>query len=277
MSNVNVVIFAKDRIAQLDLLLRSMRRVGIKEGNILLKTDDYAKWLPLSYKFKEFTFIPQTREFYVDLAELIDDRPVWLLCDDDVVVARPSLPMAVAALNDFDITHFSTRLGMSQSYCYPLDRHHGSLNELKVVTNYMPSSIFGEVFGVWDWRDSRIPESDFKYYAAVNGAIWRGNELTRLVKSSQANNPNQLEDYILAQPQSTKQLACFHSQRTVNVPLNIVQSTHTTNRQEGISVEELNAKYADGLQIDLDDILKRVDGTSAFLTITKPLLWEKQD
>lgn len=244
---MNVLIFSKDRAAQLDLLLRSIYRHFINWESFSPKIlytfsneffhEGYKK---LIKEHDNFEFILESN-FKADLIRILNkDFPYTMFgVDDDVFLNSFSFYDAYMSyfMSHKDIFCLSLRMHPDISYCY---------------TQRAPSP--GPKLSewlTWEWRD--LP-GDWGYPLSVDFTIFRTNRIYQKILDFSYQNPNTFEGIFAAKFEVLEsKMICYPKPRMVNIPVNKVQ-TANGNHCGNISAESLNEKYLEGKRIDMDKI-----------------------
>lgn len=251
MTQLNVIIFSKDRACQLDLLLRSIQEfvldTEVIHFSILYKSSaasynqGYDK---VKQAFPTFQFVDETKgpgDFKSQLLALIDPAiPLSMfLVDDDLFKAAFSLADApVSTFQDHpEILCLSLRLGKHIDYCYMLDIH-------TPAPRFAPG-------GMWTWQGQ---PGDWGYPMSLDGHIFRTHEIEPLLRQLAYENPNRLEARLAAHPLAQAKMNCYPESRILNLPINKVQQVFK-NRSGTVDVALLNERYVkDGLRIQLSPL-----------------------
>jgi hypothetical protein len=246
---INVVVFSKDRAAQLDLFLRSAEELArpwreleprvvcvASSPDFALGYDAVAAAHPAARLVVE-----QPGAFRRTVLDLLDERlPLSVFfVDDDVFVRGCELlgDEVLRFLADPRIAAYSLRLGESIDYCYALDRS-------------TPSPAFGPG-RTWRWRDG---DGDWAYPMSLDGHLFRTAEILSQLERTDFANPNTLEAALADAPLPHPFLACGALPSIVNVPANRVQDV-ARNRHMGRSAEDLNRRFLGGERIALAPLL----------------------
>lgn len=295
--SVTSIIFSKNRPAQLDLLLRSMKVnapaflaqrlvVIVKATN-----EDYEKGYRLCWAENlkplrganntlYFLWEGQSREifdgvdsgpvnFHDAAASVIENAPtdkIAFFVDDDVIYRPLPVPNPAAWLDLFPETlAFSLRLGLQTEYCYPL-RSPQELSEYQRVGEFIH----------WNWRDAEL---DFGYPGSLDGHIFRRDDLLTMLDGAQFSNPNQLEEALMrgcqARAGDQSHLAAFTESVLVGVPANIVNDTHPNRHAQNPTEEPsaLNAMYLAGHRLALDTVVPSLVNAAH---VEFPLHWREE-
>lgn len=236
---MNVIIFSKDRAAQLDLLLRSMPK-KIKEMVLyrvsdMIFDDGYYK---IFNTIERPTYLWEEFKFKDDLLEIIDetDSLTVFLTDDDVFI-NP-MPFGYGApLLDANIACVSLRLNPHLPYCYTLNR------EQKIPK--MNSA------NVWNWR---LADADYGYPMSLDGHIFRTADILPLLQRLDYHDPNSLEAALARNPINRPNMICYDHSIILNNPINRVQDT-VKNRHGNVSAEYLNEQFLAGRRIKLEPFI----------------------
>lgn len=249
---IQAVIFSKDRPAQLDLLLRSLklRAPGLIEPvAVIFKSTDYRTLYGYGICEEEHgqvTFLPESdlQAQTNILLEHGEGRFFTFLCDDDVfhrVLCDP-LPDLVFAYSH-NILCVSLRLGLHTNYCYSLNREQQT-PELSFINNTV----------LWDWRQA---DADWGYPGSVDGHVFKRDLLTRLLHGSKWWSPNTLEEQLqhacLHKDGVPGMMACYERSVVVGVPVNLVNDTHPNRHgvKHARDFLELNDSYLQGRRLSL--------------------------
>lgn len=244
---LNVVVFSKDRPAQLELLLRSVRTYlagwqsaslsVLYAGDDGLGDDGYdvVRYLYPDLRWERESGARSFREHTLGLVDR--SRPLTaFLVDDDVLRAPVSLadaPFARLAA-DPSILAVSLRLDPGMDRCYSEDAP-------------APPPPF-EPGLVWAWPGQ---PGDWGYPMSLDGNVFRTEEIVPLLERLDYSNPNSLEAELAQNPPSLPKLVCYPRSRLVNVPANRVQDTWQ-NRHAGVDVDGLNRRFLAGERIALE-------------------------
>lgn len=235
---MNVIIFSKDRAAQLDLLLRSMPG-WFDEVYVIWTASDhkYASGYEM-LDFREAMSVRQSQDFKDDVVWYADspNEYTMFLTDDDVFLrdfVMPVIPDNVACL--------SLRLNPRMDYCYTLNRSQKAPK--------MSSS-----GNIWDWRNA---DADYGYPMSLDGHIFRTKDILPLLEKLDYHNPNTLEGQLARHPINRPLMMCFDKSVIVNNPVNRVQDTIKNRFGEffGYSQEWLNEQFLAGRRIKLEPFI----------------------
>lgn len=260
MNHVNVIIFSKDRAAQLDGLLRSIREKTSGWDDEFSWAVVYAASTPYFEKgyavvqdehlSSAIEFIPEAGHeggFKAIVAETMKRQHSANQCDwcmflvDDMIFKVDwgldnSKPLKRLS-KDESVIAASLRLCPRYDYCYAENR--------EVKPPFMAR------FGCWNWRKAK---GDWGYPMSVDGNIFRYADILPLVENTEYKHPNSFElalskNAIKARPKMT----CYPEAIVVNLPINIVQKEieNRAGEKYGLSAEELNNQFLSGKRVDL--------------------------
>jgi hypothetical protein len=250
MTRLQLVIFSKDRPAQLELLLRSVKRFweGWEQQRIHVlfahSTEAFSRGFGVVRGLHpEFGYVDEAasqRPFKDNVVSLLGDEPyIAFLVDDNVVKEPFSLaePEFDRLASDPDIAALSLRLAPHMDYCYPADLH-------------APPPAFDE-HRVWRWVDA---SGDWGYPMSLDGNTFRTPELRPLIERADFVNPNSLEVDLARRPLAAPKMICRARAAVLNIPANRVQTT-VLNRHSGGDPERLNSMFLTGARLDLQPLV----------------------
>lgn len=245
---LSVVVFSKDRAAQLELCLRSVKRYLRRWDELSIAVLYTASSLELERGYErtrelhpEFRWVRET-DFRTQTLELVDaERPLTaFLVDDDVLKEPVSLDAAPfrALAEQPEILCVSLRMDPRIDYCYSLDRPTP------------PPALDAD--GAWHWQGLA---GDWGYPMSLDGHVFRTEEIRPLLERLPFHNPNVLEAVLAENPLPAPLMACFGRARLLNVPANRVQHT-AQNRSGDIDPAWLNERFLAGERIALQPIAR---------------------
>lgn len=235
---MNVIIFSKDRAAQLDLLLRSMPQFD----------DVYVLWTASNNRFYDGydELQHETPDGIMFIEEFsFKDNVVWyansphdltmFLTDDDVFIND----MEEAEMTD-NILCLSLRLNPRMNYCYTLSRSQKSPKMTQNGNTYK-----------WNWM---FADADYGYPMSLDGHIFRTTDILPLLEDLKYKNPNTLEGQLARHPINRPMMLCYENSAILNNPINRVQTVNG-NRHGTVTAEYLNDMFLKGKRICLDPFI----------------------
>lgn len=245
---LNIIIFSKDRAAQLDLLVRSIRRyfIGFDTYPFRVLYTTSSDTFDLGYKEfqRRHPDIELVREinFKKDLCRLFNSSIPYTIfgVDDDVFLNTfsPKDKEMQLFTENSNISCLSLRLHENVTYCY---------TENRIVSRPLLSPD-----NTWFWQGK---QGDWGYPMAIDFTVFRTEDLTESLVNLNYSNPNTFEGSLANTcPVSGSLMVCYPEARIVGIPVNKVQ-TANGNRCGTISAVSLNEKYLEGQQISLDGIV----------------------
>ena len=249
---IQSLIFSKDRACQLDLLLRSIDKNFMHvtgKVHVLWKATTPAfeagyhrviERFPNVIMWTESDFKENTKNL-LNLMEY-----VCFFVDDNFVYQPPNiLGRQVECVMERveEAGGFSFRLGLNTIVQDPYT--NAIVSPLPVFHN------IENLVMAWDWTS--IPRNNFGYPFSVDGHVYKASLIAKNIEDV-CPNPNALEGRF---PIDKIPRGMFSLQQSsvINNPLNLVGSS---NNNAGMyhprSLEELNAKYLEGQQINLDKL-----------------------
>jgi hypothetical protein len=255
----HLIIFSKNRAAQLNLLLDSIIEnsndifdkvsiifkadVGFRDAYDIMIYSDYYKLINLHW-YKENS-LEVGLDFNSILKNVIDETiPFTTFMVDDNILYNKIESTQEEILNTIkeDVICFSLRLGENCTYSHPANQNYS-------LKNYVSYDNF--IFFNWNTQEP----GDFAYPLSVDGHIYKTKFIKSAFDAIPFNNPNTLEAnlqhllrYIPYKVYSLKESVL------VGVPVNLVNDSF--NNRNGlkypISVETLNEKFLNGERINLN-------------------------
>jgi hypothetical protein len=252
---INAIIFSKDRACQLDLFLRSI-------------VANVPKYKNLSWTVIYLATTPEYRKGY----ELLMQRPSRagvVFCDEakkgfevsTLEALRLNLPYHVFFVDD---DCFKTEWNPTDGQLEHLKRKQELLTiSLRMDPSYRFCYTQGKPAeppildkeGCWNWIN--LP-GDWGYPMSLDGHIFRTQDIVPLIQSIHFKNPNSFEAILASKPLlNSPQMFCYPKAKLINLPINKVQTVNKNHAGtvHPISVEELNAKFLDGFQLNLDSVM----------------------
>lgn len=283
--NINLIIFSKNRAAQLDLLLRSINKNAENLFDniwvIYTTTDDYENgYYILSGQHPSVYFLRepygQFKTFFEHQLGKFDNNDLLCHMTDDCVVYNNineyiSKDEILSLFEDVEeLNCLSLRVGLNtkiQTY------HKGDvLPPLNYVSDH--NLIF------WNHK-SYSPHSPFGYCYSLDGHIFRGKDITPLIKSISYSDPNSLESSLSFHshnPKTKPTMAALANQCLVALPVNVVNTAWNNPHAKLFShpAPELNKRYMNGDVIDLDDLCMQLQNNDCTHTEREYKYMEKE-
>lgn len=245
---IKILIPSKDRAAQLDLFLRSMKRF-------------FEEWGDQTISILYRTTTPETKEAY---GIVMRDHPgfiyieedncrkdiqkialsgtegyLQLFMDDDVFI-RPftlTCPEFKRFQNNDQVIALALRLDHNISYCYTENVETGTPWFKNDRTYYWPG-----LRGDWGYPNS------------VDGMIWRRCDIRAAVANGKYTRLHELEP-ALRNGMTRPLVMCLPQRCITNVADNSVQDTNIPNRHGGGDALAMNRRFLDGERISMENII----------------------
>ena len=244
---MNIIIFSKNRAAQLELFIRSFNKYVKNPTNYLIKViytydedkfeKGYEKLINMNYP--NVQYIKETN-FKQDIINCLDltKKFTTFFVDDNVFKNEFDFfdEQMDIFINDKEILCRSLRLHPRLIYCYPM------AIPMRTPT-FLPNNIF-----YWNGLDG-----DYGYPMSVDGHIFRTEQIYPYIIHLGYNNPTMFEGYMAASPMGLPKMICYDKSIIVNNPCNKVQIING-NIHGNVNISDLNEKFLDGLFISLDNI-----------------------
>jgi hypothetical protein len=256
---MNLIIFSKDRPAQLELLLRSFKTFwkDWRDNNITVL------WKPTNYYVEGYrkvigmypnVLFHRETDFKKQVLDYMTDDLTAFEVDDDVMIRPFSLeePQVKRFLKDKSIMCVNLRMDHNYNYCADSD-------------TWMTIPQFTR--DTWEWR---YCTKDWGYPMSVVFNIFRTSEIKPLVARLKFKGL-ELETKISENPLPNPRMIGFKQAKTLLVQINRVQDV-ATNKALDIDPKEMNKKFLSGKRIKLEQFLN-LDLNSCFYYPDK-LEWE---
>lgn len=244
---VDTLIFSKDRPAQLDLLLQSIRdyfpvaNTGI---NVLYKSThrEYGiGYETIARKYRNVNMIAE-QSFKNDTIVIINsfsEKHCMFFADDEIFINEPDMMALMSAFTD-DVACISLRLGKSVNYCQPARK-----------SMELPQFSKDDKILKWNWTQGDL-FTDWHYPRSLIGTIHRTSTIQQLMSNPavEFRNPNEMECAfapISADTSRPNMVSMPHS-CIVSIPANIISNlTNTPNM--GIDPMQITQQYNAGWRI----------------------------
>lgn len=280
----NVVIFSKDRAAQLEACIRSflVSCTDNKEQysiSVLYKAsnEEFAAGYELCKTELEGYGIEWKAQrhdlsFKKDLLMLFrgkESTPLTMFLVDDILFREKFsfFDSEIESLVDnFFLLACSLRLDKNIVACYATSS---------------PSAIPPFTKGnVWNWYGA---QGDWGYPYSVDGNVYRTGDMLRKMTYAEYNSPNQFEASMnltnssttgLGTPEKPTHMICYvERSKLVNIPANRVQDEYKNRVGNIMTPEEMNKKFLDGERIALSTVAN-LDNSTVHVEI--PIAWEQK-
>lgn len=252
--SMNIVIFSKDRAAQLELFLRSMKKFfpewsKYSDIHILYTYSTeafgaaYTKTIALHPEM-HYAFENQGM-FKMDTLNLIDKKRFFTMFFVDDNIFKNHFTLQCEEVKDFvireDIACVSLRLCPRINYCYTMN------------VMMTPPKFLEERHYVWKWYGAS--PGDWSYPMSLDGHLFKTEEILPLITLLNYSNPNTMEGALANSPFNIPHMICFNDSKIFNVPANKVQSVNN-NRHGNVSAQDINEKFLySNSKLSLDKIL----------------------
>jgi hypothetical protein len=246
------IIWSKNRPAQLDCLLRSIKKYFNDVGNIFIIYTSTTSEFNSGYNkcvLKEYglntNFIGE-KDFNSDFKDILNNKIMTKyflgISDDNVFIHNTNLP-ATFELQENEIA-FSLRLSNNATFCQPRN-----LDQKVPIFEYKENNIIK-----WNWVNEG-QMSDYGYPLPIDSNIYRTDFIRNCLNNVQFNTPAEAEVYLdhHCKDYSKPFMRSFTDCKLVSICANSVYQGYQ-NINMGISLEELNNKWLSGLQIKLPEV-----------------------
>jgi len=246
-SEINAIVFSKDRAMQLHALLSSFFDTKIGECRIVViyaastethrnAYDEVAAIFHNRVKFVEQGMFTSLKSCLVHTVSDLPNGKIFFLVDD-IVFTEVVDYRFLASVNLSD-TIFSLRMGEHLDYSYVVASKQPLPVALKVQENYL----------TWNWREGSL---DWGYPLSVDGHIFTTAEVLLWAKHLNYSSPSSFEGSLqrLRPVYICKRGMSFRKSRLVNIPANRVQS-EVANFHGEVHQDDLLMQWNAGLAID---------------------------
>lgn len=247
------LIFSKDRAAQLDLLLRSLRQNASHEATKVIWDASNREFLD-GYRNLPVDPMSDLVELPFDIRlrrELMEcpDPTVTFFCDDDIVFRRVPPHDLYLTFGTFseDVLCFSLRLGSQNAQME------------------WPSGRVSHDTTIWDW--TKLPRTDFGFPGSIDGHTFRVDDVLWMIEDRKIPNPTFLETVLAERCElfwaHRPLMACYEQQSVVGVPVNRVSESSGVPFGQKYPADQagLNKRFLKGQRICLDVLdFSGVDG-----------------
>ena len=247
---INIIVFSKNRAAQLELFIRSFKKYVANADNYTIKviylcTDDqyekgYRKLFEMKYSNVEYI---RESNFKQNVIETIDkNKKYTVFFVDDNIFKNPfdffDEQMEIFN-NDKEILCRSLRLHKNISICYPEGKR--PINQPVFSDN-----------NTFYWMGE---QGDYGYPMSLDGHIFRTEQIYPYVVNLHYTNPNTMEGMWASRPMRQPKMICYDKSIIVNNPCNKVQTVNG-NIHGNVNTIDLNNNFLEGKIISM----KNIDG-----------------
>ena len=268
---LDIVVFSKDRAAQLDLLMQSLDKnipqigdSGVSKNVIYTASsvDFSVGYNRFQNIWEEVNLVYENKSFRDALYEVLrspypdNDGEYVLFFTDDDIVYREVFPDELSHesydklfTTDEELGAFSLRLGRNT---FIQDPYTNTITMLPEVFGRVNEGIVQ-----WEWK-KQTQHSNFAYPFSVDGHIFRKRDVLKILDNTPGfYNPNSLEGKAQGQLKYLgKKMASLQQSCVVNTPLNRVQETCTNKAGQffNLHAEGINQQWLSGKRILLGDM-----------------------
>lgn len=267
MNKLNVVIFSKDRPAQLDACLRSFQHFFQDKDKfdwqlkVIYRTSE--EQFEEGYRFIEKCLGPKVglvSENVMDQAglsfksvvrEALDpEAPYTMFLVDDIIFKEPfqffgpNVDLDSIFENQEVLAH-SLRLGQNINFCYPTNQN---VEIPEFITGTNDNILY------WDWRSA---QGDWGYPMSVDGHVFKTSFISKVIDYINFRNPNSFEGNMA---QLVGQGRFHHmplmsvprgQSVLLNIPANRVQEEAQNRHGNLITAREMNEYFNSDKRIDI--------------------------
>lgn len=259
---INIIIFSKNRAAQLELLLTSLKKYfnEFNQANISVlfkatnKDYDDAYRILMSTTPENISFIDDNEfgSFRPTVMNLLSQKTnneyTMFLVDDIVFRDYFSISDEIFSnLSSPDMLSVSLRLYEKVNHCYATNS-----------PSPLPSFTLGNV---WKWGNA---SGDWGYPMSVDGNVFKTEFINNLLKTVVPNfdNPNSFEaslNHPFVKQNLPKYLCCYiQKSKLINNPANRVQDIYQNRITGAFNPEEINQLFLEGKRlrpvVDLENL-----------------------
>lgn len=250
---IHLIVWSKDRAAQLHLLLESIERnipdTFITSVIYTASTPEHKKGYDiLQSEFDENRVgLIFENDLHDHTMSLVSDPAFDYIsfCTDDTVFYRNHGPFDESLLDD-SIATFSLRYGLNTVM---QDFHTGRYQP--------PLNLYEDEGDTIRWVFSHYhPLNNYGFPLALDAHIYNREMMYNLMKYLPFTNTNQLESNLFPKRFEIPQnIRSFKQSLAVNIPTNSISGVTRAGEIHSYTTEELNVPYLDGRRIDLDKIM----------------------
>ena len=249
---IRLIIWSKDRACQLSLLLKSIDKFApdIFDIKILYKySSDFFK---IGYEklIKDIPNITCTKEIDGQFqnwtySQITTASHLVSFATDDSVIYRQLEKKLLEKI-------------LPEQECYVTSLRGGYNTIVQDVHQNTTQPPLNVVVDSGDWLEWPIvcyhPHENYGYPFSLDFHIFRRSLMLRLLEDMTFNNSSELEGKLTAFRQEIDYMKSPSQSVAVNIPINTAGGVTVAGKYHPISLEELNQKWLDGFEIDLDHI-----------------------
>ncbi len=248
---LNIIVFSKDRACQLDATLRSIyKHIKVPyDLSVLYKADleEFQKGYKILIDIysNRISFVEQSH-FKNDLVNLlkISDYKYTLLLVDDILILRDITlddPEIIEFISNESLIALSIRMSTSTKYCF-FDTDEGE---------YLIESPEFDDKNIYNFLAGEYPPH---WYHAVTacGQVIRTKNMLLFAEGLEYNNPNTFENKLNRIGMPSHLAICYDKPRLMEFAINIVNTTHITNKCGDTDIEQLNTEWLNGNRLDIE-------------------------
>ena len=273
---IDPIIFSKDRPAQLDLLLQSLKVNGAEifhEPVIIYRTTkpEFDEGYRQCFQLHPDVIERCESEFRWETMEFVrQSLPLFcFMVDDQIMYRKPQFTYQNInkEMNKHPkATCLSLRLGVNTDWQYQTHRHINK-PQFQAIDSFL----------LWN-RNTCLPHTNYNYPLSVDAHIFRRDEILAILEQISFTQPNQLEAQLQAfLPHVGPLIMCPKTSVFVNAAINRVQNIFQNkvgNKTEYKAIT-LNTRFLNGDRLSLDRTVKDLEVNSCHQEID--LQWENYD
>lgn len=247
----NLIVWSKDRPAQLELLLKSVQRhypyfsaisvIFTYSNNDFLDGYKIVSDLYPKVKFLKQQGIYTNERLTKTLVEKADTRGICFSTDDTVIYRKPEVVYATVEYGEC----FSLRLGLNTIV---QNCHTG---ELQSPLNFVNRNYEDTIS--WNPHDYS-PVSNYGYCFGLDMCMYNTKQLRDILKKITFKKSNELEAALFKFRNTITKMTSYETSIAVNIPDNNMSGI---TQSSGGSLEDLNKAFLAGKRIDLFNIMSQ--------------------
>ena len=237
----NILVWSKDRPAQLDALLTSLRKYIPSFISVLYKysNDSFREGYEICKRDHQFINFHEEKDFYKDTIELSEISSAVCYTTDDTVVFNSVISLQEIRDNLSDSSVFSFRLG----YNTVVQNHFCSILQPPLIPDKVERNLL-----FWNPNNRFYNGCNYGYPHALDMHMYRTSYIIPLLKSIKFKTTNELEGSLQKFNSRISTLFSPKESVAVNIPINNISGITKTNNRS-ISPEQLNQEYLNGKRL----------------------------